>query len=244
MSGLDEDDVQAALLPRATTPLRLAWSLADERMLALPTEIIRTVLDPARAPAVLLPWLALQHRVKHTWDPTASVDQKRATIAAQYGILQHAATPKGLADALAQLGVEAGFDEWFEYGGQPYFIRLRAGVGGGTAWTPALDARVWATTIEYKRRSVAIGDFALVRTMPEATPTLAAAAFIGDDVTFLIIAPDLDPPAAVPALGAAAFIGDELTFLILTPDLDPPAALPVPAAALMIGETIEYGRAA
>ena len=211
-AGLDDDDLAAALLPSCAFPWQIALSLSDVRLLAAPTEVIRTVLDPARAPAALLPWLALQHRVKHTWDPSATVDRKRQIIAAQYGILQHAGTPAGLAAALAQLGVDASYDEWFEYGGTPYHIRLHVGIGGTVAWTPAVDAKVWATTVEYKRRSVAIGDFAPVRTMPEGGPAMAAVQFIADDITFLVIAPDIDPPEVLAALASVLFIDDSFVY--------------------------------
>jgi len=203
-------DVATTLLPSCATPLQDAMSLADAAQLDAPTEVIRTVKDPLRAPEALLPWLALEHRVKHTWSFDMPVAQKRAVIAAQYGILRHAGTPGGLSAALAQLGVAAGYDEWFEYGGAPYYIRLRAGVGGAVPWTTALDARVWSTVVEYKNRRTAIGDFALVRTMPAGGPAMAAVTFIAEDVTFLVIAPDIDPPAASPRLGAVLLLGETL----------------------------------
>ena len=202
----------ADLLPTSATALEAAMSEADASQLAAPTEIIRTVLDPTRSPAVLLPWLALQHRVTHTWTSGLTVAQQRQVIAAQYGILQHAGTPKGLGDALAQLGLEAGYDEWFEYGGDPYFIRLRVGIVGTVPWTAALDAQVWQTTIAYKNRRTAIGDFALVRTIPEGGPVMAAVQFIDEVIAFELVAPDIDPPAAEPVLAAVVLIVETLVF--------------------------------
>ena len=203
---------RVSLVAPNALPVTRAVDVTDAAQLDAPTEVIRTVKDPARAPAALLPWLALERRVTDLWVPGLTVAQQRAVIAAQYGILRRAGTPKGLADALALLGVGATYDEWYEYGGDPYFIRLKAAIGGTMPWTAAVDAQVYRVAVRYKNRRTAIGDYDLTRTMPAGGAALACLLIVEDVLEFPVTAPDLDPPAATPRLGLAVLIADVLVF--------------------------------
>lgn len=101
------------LLPPNATPLERALSASDARLLEAPTGIIRTVLDPWRCPAHLLPYLAAHWGVDD-WDPRWPETVKRQVIAAAPEVHRTRGTRYAVETALAAFNIRAVIREWFE----------------------------------------------------------------------------------------------------------------------------------
>lgn len=137
------------LLPPNATPLQVALSGSDHRMLSLPTWVIRACWDPDGCPVHLLPYLAQAWSVDE-WDPAWSETQKREAIRMSPAIHRLKGTRGAIERAIEALGFGATVKEWFEYGGQPYRFRIAVTLQQATAWTQAQVNLIWRTAIATK----------------------------------------------------------------------------------------------
>lgn len=137
------------LLPPNATPLQVALSGSDHRMLSLPTWVIRACWDPQTCPEHLLPYLAQAWSVDE-WDPAWGEAQKRDAILASPGLHRIKGTRGAIERAMDALGFGAAVQEWFEYGGSPYRFRINITLQAGAAWTRSQIALVWRTAIATK----------------------------------------------------------------------------------------------
>lgn len=113
--------------PRDATPLEIAASGADARLLDAPTHIIRAVWSPDDCPAHLLPYLAAAWSVDH-WNPAWPESVKREVIRRAPEIHRLKGTRRAMQRALDALGIKTRIREWFEQTphGQPYTFHLTA----------------------------------------------------------------------------------------------------------------------
>ncbi len=113
--------------PRDATPLEVALSGSDARMLSAPTHVVRAVWSPDDCPAHLLPYLATAWSVDH-WNPAWPEDMKREVIRRAPEIHRLKGTRRALRRALDALGLRCSITEWWEKTptGQPYTFHVRA----------------------------------------------------------------------------------------------------------------------
>lgn len=72
----------------------------------------------------VLPYLAAEKQVAD-WSSSDSEIEKRSTVANQYQVFKKAGTIAGIRLALSSLNSETEIQRWYEYGGQPYHMRIR-----------------------------------------------------------------------------------------------------------------------
>ncbi len=113
--------------PRDATPLEVALSGSDARMLSAPTHVIRAVWSSDDCPAHLLPYLAAAWSVDH-WNPAWPEDVKREVIRRAPEIHRLKGTRRALRRALDALGLRCSITEWWERTptAQPYTFHVRA----------------------------------------------------------------------------------------------------------------------
>ncbi|MCB1520677.1 MAG: phage tail protein I [Hyphomicrobiaceae bacterium] len=113
--------------PRDATPLEVAISGADARLLAAPSHLIRAVWSPDDCPVHLLPYLAAAWSVDH-WNPAWPESVKREVIRRAPEIHRLKGTRRAMQRALDALGVKTLIKEWFEQApaGEPYTFAVTA----------------------------------------------------------------------------------------------------------------------
>lgn len=109
--------------------VRAAAAALDE-VLDATTRAIPGVLLYARLPEPVLDLLAWQLHVEG-YETAVDVAAKRQLIAGSLLLHRRRGTPWAVRTALeAALHVPATVQQWFEYGGEPYFFRVRLELGG------------------------------------------------------------------------------------------------------------------
>jgi phage tail P2-like protein len=121
------------LLPANATEAERAMEQATARIGNVPVPA-RYMWSPQNCPVALLPWLAWAFSVD-TWDPLWTEAQKRAAIAASYGVHRQKGTVGAVRSALAALGMNLDIVEWWEETpkGVPYTFRVSINVDQGSA---------------------------------------------------------------------------------------------------------------
>nr|WP_281376682.1 phage tail protein I [Rubricella aquisinus] len=99
------------MLPVTAPPLAKALDILEERLFALPVEMISK--DPETADVALLDHLAWENSVD-VWDANWPEEIKRNVIAASAELHRHKGTPFAIKRALAALDVRAELLEWFD----------------------------------------------------------------------------------------------------------------------------------
>ncbi len=101
----------SSLLPVNATrqELALEGAMAD-RIDAIAADPIRTVNDPMHCPAAVLPALAWSRSVD-VYNPAASVETRRCTIAEALAVHRIKGTPASVVAALSAMGIEAQVEE-------------------------------------------------------------------------------------------------------------------------------------
>ncbi|MEQ1670060.1 MAG: phage tail protein I [Hyphomicrobium sp.] len=127
------------------TPLEVALSASDARMLQAPTHIIRAAWNPDTCPAHLLPYLAAAWSVDH-WNPAWPDAVKRDVIRRAPEVHRLKGTRRAMRRALEALGLKASITEWWQQTpiGQPYTFKIRVLAverlfGGGELLTDTLQ---------------------------------------------------------------------------------------------------------
>jgi len=137
------------LLPPNATDQETALEAAmAARIEAVPVPL-GTLWNPRTCPEALLPWLAWALSVDH-WDPTWSAGIKRDVIAESIRLHRHKGSPWAVERALVVTGApNATVEEWFEYGGDPGFFRVRIDIEGEDV-SSELEARLLKTIERFK----------------------------------------------------------------------------------------------
>ena len=108
------DEIGGDLLPsNATAAERALADVEGVSLLPMPAEVIATLWDPATCPAHLLPYLAWALSVD-VWNPSWPVATQRAVIASSPAVHRRKGTRAAVEDAVAALGLQARFSEWWE----------------------------------------------------------------------------------------------------------------------------------
>lgn len=119
------------LLPISAMPQERSVAESLARVSDVPVAI-RPLWNPATCPASLLPWLAWALSVDD-WDPAWSDAVKRSVIAESLELHRRKGTPWAVERALVIAGSpNAKVEEWFEYGGDPYYFRVVVDIEGET----------------------------------------------------------------------------------------------------------------
>ncbi|MGB4866157.1 MAG: phage tail protein I [Hyphomicrobium sp.] len=157
------------LLPRSATPLQIALSGSDHRILAAPTWVIRACWNPDDCPEHLLPYLAQAWSVDE-WDPAWPVAQRRQVIKDAPAFHKIKGTPEAIQRALSALSIGAIVREWFEYGGSPYRFKIAITLAQGAAWTSASARLVWRTALANKNVRSWLESITVIAPAPANTP--------------------------------------------------------------------------
>ena len=104
-------DVNNTLLPPTATPLAKALDILEERLFALPVEMISK--DPAVVDVGWLDHLAWEASVD-TWDSAWPEEIKRSVIVASAEVHRYKGTPYAIQHALQAFDVDTELLEWFE----------------------------------------------------------------------------------------------------------------------------------
>ena len=87
-------------------------------------KVIKTLANPLVCDEKYLPFLAYAFKVDF-WDERLGTDKKRALIKESILLHQKKGTLWALERVLELLEVKADIQEWFQYGGEPYFFRIK-----------------------------------------------------------------------------------------------------------------------
>lgn len=116
-----------SLLPENSTRLERGLERAFRQLLEGIESPHPTLLDPQRTPAEFLPYLGGDHGVSE-WDPHASEDEKRRTVAAAWPTKRLAGTREAIELAVRSLGLEPEAIPWHKDDptGDPYHMHVIA----------------------------------------------------------------------------------------------------------------------
>lgn len=135
-------------LPPNATAAERAMAETVARVSDVPVPV-GDLWNPQACPAALLPWLAWALSVD-TWDAGWSEATKRAVIAASVAVHRRKGTPWAVRQAMTAAGAPGmTVEEWFAYGGAPYYFRVRVASEAGPI-TTALAARLMSDVDQYK----------------------------------------------------------------------------------------------
>jgi phage tail P2-like protein len=111
-------DVEDSFLPKTATPLAKAMDVLEERLFALPVQMISK--DPETVDAGLLDHLAWEESVD-VWDETWTPEVKRNVIAVAAEVHRYKGTPFAIQKALQAFDVRMELLEWWQEAptGQP-----------------------------------------------------------------------------------------------------------------------------
>ncbi|KZN66822.1 phage tail protein I [Pseudoalteromonas luteoviolacea] len=146
---------QTSLLPINSTELEreLEQSLTLSREEFNSNQVIPQSIgsqwDPLTCPEGLLPWLAWALSVDE-WDESWSVETKRAMIASSVSIHKHKGTVGAVKRALASLGLEIEFFEWFDDIDDVYLAPHHSGEPHTFTFI------AWANAVPYTSRAVVL----------------------------------------------------------------------------------------
>ncbi|WP_116131188.1 phage tail protein I [Tropicimonas sp. IMCC34043] len=126
------------MLPQTATGLAKAMDLLEERLLALPVEMVTK--DPWAVPASLLDFLAWENSVD-MWDDGWPEDVKRNVIAVSAEVHRYKGPPHAVKTAMSVFGVEVELVEWWQEGGSgvPATYRVLAVAGSPTTGEAELE---------------------------------------------------------------------------------------------------------
>ncbi len=120
---MNEDDKNSILPPNAT---KLQKDLENVIALRLGKINIpnRWLMNPDKCPEYLLPWLAWAVSVD-SWNNNWALETRRSVIKASIEIHKRKGTVGALKKALNSLNLDnVKLEEWFEYGGEPFYFRV------------------------------------------------------------------------------------------------------------------------
>ncbi len=115
-------EVRGTLLPNNATPLERAVEQSTARLDRVPTPI-NDIYSPQRIPKHLLPWMAWQTAINDYNDDWPE-DVRREVLSKSYIFHAHKGTKWAIEQALDLIHIKAKVEEWYQYGGTPYFFRM------------------------------------------------------------------------------------------------------------------------
>ncbi len=137
------------LLPPNATAAERAMAEAAGRMSDVPVPV-GTLWDPWTCPAGALPWLAWALSVD-VWDAAWPESTKRAVIAEALIVHRKKGTPWAVEQALRVAGApDIALEEWFEFGGDPYYFRVLVSTREEGALTPGMVGRMMSDVAQFK----------------------------------------------------------------------------------------------
>lgn len=147
-------------------------ALGDVTMEALakrPTEIGLLSLYPRidELPEALLDILAYDFKVDW-WDPEYSLEEKRRIFKESWYVHKHLGTRAAVETALRAIYPRAEVQEWFQYGGKPYFFRLNIDLTGELS-DAARPWRVMERVNFYKSLRSHVDEIVFTFILPPAT---------------------------------------------------------------------------
>jgi len=228
------------LLPSHAYPRERAIADTDGRLEDIDFDLIRRVRSPDETPEGFLAYLAWERSVD-VWDPTWSIEIKRAVVTAAPVVHRYKGTRYAVEAALAALQVDARFEEWFDQvpRGPAYTFTVRANARARLYDGPVLDARlirvVYASIMRAKPLSRA---FRLVvgATFPQTLGLVPVAA--GKVTVRRAASPRLAVQADQP-LGLAPIAAGKVTVRrAVSPRLSVQAATPLGLAAATLGRVV------
>lgn len=112
-----------SVLPDNRSPLERAIELSLSHQLfsiELPQPFL---FDAEQVPEYLLPYLASENLVTD-WSPDDALSIRRETTKNQPIVYRQAGTLKGVSDAIKSFGGDVDIEKWYQYGGEPYHLRV------------------------------------------------------------------------------------------------------------------------
>lgn len=113
-----------SLLPPNATSLMRAAAKAADRAFDLPLQV-RDMWNPDTCPVDFLPWLAWAFSVDY-WRAEWPESIKRNVIRTAVNAHRRNGTKTAVKEAIESLGARLELQEWFEYDGDPYTVRIEA----------------------------------------------------------------------------------------------------------------------
>ncbi|MCQ9065276.1 phage tail protein I [Vibrio diabolicus] len=112
-----------SLLGDNASPLEIALERVLSNALNDICPPIPELRNANKTPEHLLPYLALDKQVPE-WESSDSLEQKRKTVKNQRQIFKKGGTTSGIELAIEALGGITEFKRWYEYGGDPYAMKI------------------------------------------------------------------------------------------------------------------------
>jgi len=162
------------LLPNNATPIEVSIAEVDAlRYPALDVDVIRRVHRPDEAPASFLPILAWEYSVDE-WEPGWTDAQKRQAIKVSVDIHRHKGTAWAVEQAVAVADARALVEEWFEYGGTPYYFRLTIELEPEEPWAASTANTLIRAALRSKNVRSYLEAVHLIRTRTHINPYIGA----------------------------------------------------------------------
>ena len=132
---------------------------------------VACISDYDTMPEWRLDELAWEFRIDW-WDPDYTLEQKRRTVKDSWYVYRYLGTKASVERAISAIYPDTAVQEWFEYGGKPFYFKLLIDVSFESV-TPEKHARVMERVGFYKNlRSVLEGvEYAM---LPEGQPDIRA----------------------------------------------------------------------
>ena len=99
--------------------------IIEERFSGIDTDVL-LVISPDNVPSEVLPHLAEQYHImgNEGWLFANSDEEKKALIKSAINIHRYKGTKYSLIKVLELLKINGIIQEWFEYGGEPYYFKI------------------------------------------------------------------------------------------------------------------------
>lgn len=116
--------IHNSLLPSNATPIQRDLENAAALRIGKIEVPNRWLMSPDKCPEHILPWLAWSVGVD-VWNSNWAMEIRREVIKASVEIHKNKGTAGALKQALSSLNLDnIKFEEWFEYGGEPFSFRV------------------------------------------------------------------------------------------------------------------------
>ena len=114
-----------SLAPINDTHLKIFDEICEERFSNIDLDCLLVVLID-NVPSDALPHLARQYHItgNEGWIQALSEEEKRALIKSSIKMHRYKGTKYALEEILSTLNITGSVEEWFEYGGEPYYFKI------------------------------------------------------------------------------------------------------------------------
>lgn len=116
---------RSSLAPINDTHLKIFDEICEERFSNIDLDCLLVVLID-NVPSDALPHLAQQYHItgNEGWIQALSEEEKRALIKSSIKMHRYKGTKYALEEILSTLNITGSVEEWFEYGGEPYYFKI------------------------------------------------------------------------------------------------------------------------